>query len=206
MSSSDRRHSIAIQDGIKASLATLELVHRTSRTGDEALSNSEVESAHASLANIIETAEAIKERLPSSIASTDDPERNLPSARNHLSSALPASLLEQKNAGAAIEEGPESQNKGDDDGDDEEPSQQRRLSTPFLMPMDTSDLRVSYVASGVYLQPNTYNLTHLHATKLRIVLPSQKADPDRTSFPSSLGAKLQSIRIMQTSRLEAVSG
>lgn len=59
--------SIAIDDGIKASLATLELVKYsyTGRVGEKALSNDEVESAHLGLNQIIQAAESIKQNLPS---------------------------------------------------------------------------------------------------------------------------------------------
>jgi hypothetical protein len=60
--------SIVIDDGIKASLATLDLVKYSysSRVAEKALSDDEVESAHRSLNQIIQAAESIKQKLPSS--------------------------------------------------------------------------------------------------------------------------------------------
>ena len=60
--------SFVIDDGIKASLATLDLVKYSysSRVAEKALSDDEVESAHRSLNQIIQAAESIKQKLPSS--------------------------------------------------------------------------------------------------------------------------------------------
>ena len=67
--------STAIDDRIKASLATLELVQQacTSNDGDEPLSNVEVKSAHLSLTQIIRTAESIRERLPTVVITNAGP-------------------------------------------------------------------------------------------------------------------------------------
>lgn len=61
--------SNTIDDGLKASLATLELVKYSyaSRVGENALSTEEVESAHRSLLQIAQAAESIKQKLPSSV-------------------------------------------------------------------------------------------------------------------------------------------
>lgn len=66
--------SNAIDAGLKASLATLELVKYSyaSRVGENALSNEEVESAHRSLLQIAQAAESIKQKLPSSIIKKED--------------------------------------------------------------------------------------------------------------------------------------
>lgn len=67
--------STAIDDRIKASLATLELAQQacTSTDEDEPLSNVDVKSAHLSLTQIIRTAESIRERLPTVVITNDGP-------------------------------------------------------------------------------------------------------------------------------------
>ena len=142
MSAPNLSHSIAIDDGIKASLATLELVKYTSR--NETLSNNEVESAHLSLNQVIRTAESIKEKLQSCIA-PEEIDSIASNSENDEISVPPSASLLQKNEktvdGGKIKKPPESQNKPS--GIDDEQPQQRRLSTPCLIPMDASGIGVS---------------------------------------------------------------
>jgi hypothetical protein len=71
--------STALDDKIKASLASLELAEHTytNSVGDEQLlSNAEVKSAQLSLNQIIRTAESIRERLPTVVTSNDGPDNS----------------------------------------------------------------------------------------------------------------------------------
>ena len=159
--------TVTIDDGIKASLATLELVKYTSGNGDKTLSNDEVEAAHLSLDQIIQTAESIKEKLPSSITSNEidciaakarNARSSLPPPappeldniatkhRNTRSSLPPTVKFKQKtNDEGTVEKQPESANDQSNTNVDGE-TPQRRLSTPCIIPMQTiSEVRISFI-------------------------------------------------------------
>ena len=142
MSRANRRPTIiAIDDGIKASLATLELVQNTSRNGNKTLSNNEVELVHLSLDQIIRTAESIKEKLPSKIVSEAEGGNSIP---ENGEKAIPPS----SRSASLVQKGEKITNGGRKSElssvkDDDEPEQKRRLSTPCLVPMDTAMLPVS---------------------------------------------------------------
>ena len=66
--------SVPIDDGIKASLATLEMVKfsYTSRVGEKALSGQEVESAKQNLNQLAQLVESMRQNLPESIIDDDN--------------------------------------------------------------------------------------------------------------------------------------
>ena len=149
--------NVAIDDGIKASLATLQLVKYTSGNGDGSLSHDEVETAHLSLDQVIQIAESIKERLQS--RNTDEIDSIAKKSRNARSSlksssvesSLPSPIIRMPKSekgvdGGSTKKSPESAESANEpsntNGKDELP--QRRLSTPCLIPMNTAAVGVSF--------------------------------------------------------------
>ena len=137
-------HSIAMDDGIKASLATLELVKYTNQHGTKSLSNNEVESAHVSLDQIIRTVESIKGKLPARIAARelDDITSSSESYAPLTHSTSPV----HEDVGTTDEDStknpPDSHSTTSSTNDSSEPPQ-RRLSTPCIIPMETAGVGVS---------------------------------------------------------------
>lgn len=132
-----RRPSIDV--GIKASLATLELVKHTSKDG-RTLSNDEVESAHTSLDQIIRTAESIKEKLPSSLALDREIDSVVSKSRKGSDASSltpPASVVRKAEKGSSRTKKPPDPHKepAGSSEKDESGEPRRRLSTPCLIPM-----------------------------------------------------------------------
>ena len=71
--------SVPIDDGIKASLATLEMVKfsYTSRVGEKALSGQEVESAKQNLNQLAQLVESMRQNLPESIIDDENDKSSL---------------------------------------------------------------------------------------------------------------------------------
>jgi hypothetical protein len=182
--------SNTIDDGLKASLATLELVKYSyaSRVGEKALSNDEVESAHRYLLQIVQAAESIKQKLPSSIIKVEIDDIALGSTNVINATEDSGSIAEPSSSSVHADEkksvdgddkeehqepknilfvsseirdkcgndtGHSNVNRGrinDDSGENDSKSgiPQRRLSTPFLMPMDATGAN----ATGIEVSPN----------------------------------------------------
>lgn len=110
----------AIDDGINASLATLELVKYsyTGRVGEKALSSDEVESAHRGLNQIIQAAESIKQNLPSTFIDKEIDDitlRSKPKQHDRSITASPSSSILNADVnssinGDGINDPPESKN------------------------------------------------------------------------------------------------
>ncbi|KAL7536658.1 hypothetical protein ACHAXR_007315, partial [Thalassiosira sp. AJA248-18] len=123
--------------------------------GNNSLSNDEVDSAHRSLNQIIRTAESIKEKLPSSITSEEIDDITSNSEESLTSRPPSASLGDQDEKtidGGDKTKPPESQNKPSGANDNEVP--QRRLSTPCLIPMDTTGHGKGHRPSKARQKPN----------------------------------------------------
>ena len=144
--------TIAIE-GIKASLATLELAI-LSNNGDNSLSSDEVESAHVSLDKLILIAEDAKAKLPSTSAiSTEQDDINTAAASSSRqsdttshSSASASTLAIEKQTSILKKKPPEepsndASSSNDNDYSGSAPPErrglgQRRLSHPCLVPAD----------------------------------------------------------------------
>lgn len=145
--------TIAIE-GIKASLATLELAI-LSNNGDNSLSSDEVESAHVSLDKLILIAEDAKAKLPSTSAiSTEQDDINTAAASSSRqsdttshSSASASTLAIEKQTSILKKKPPEEPSNDASSSNDENDysgsapperrgSGQRRLSHPCLVPAD----------------------------------------------------------------------
>ena len=139
-------NSISTNDGIKASLATLEFVKYNSRNGNKSLSDEQIESAHVSLDQIIKTAESIKERLPSPSPSVASEDEDTSITENDVAS-IPssASIVEKSTKGVGRTKPPD---PGTDNDTNASAPPQRRLSTPCLLPMDAAATAPSSVSVG----------------------------------------------------------
>ena len=145
--------TIAIE-GIKASLATLELAI-LSNNGDNSLSSDEVESAHVSLDKLLMLAEDAKAKLPSSAISAEQDDVDIAAASSHQSettshsSASTSTLATEKQTSILKKKPPEetsndasSSNDENDYSDSAPPERrglgQRRLSHPGFVPADAA--------------------------------------------------------------------
>jgi len=146
--------TIAIE-GIKASLATLELAI-LSNNGDNSLSSDEVESAHVSLDKLLMLAEDAKAKLPSTSAISTEQEEidsidiaassSHPSDTTSHSSASASTLATEKQTSILKKKPPEepsndASSSNDNDYSDSAPPErrglgQRRLSHPGFVPAD----------------------------------------------------------------------
>ena len=144
--------TIAIE-GIKASLATLELAI-LSNNGDNSLSHDEVESAHVSLDKLLMLAEDAKAKLPSTSAISTEQEEidsvdvDLASSRQSdttsSSSASASTLATEKQTSILRKKPPEeTSNDASSSNDCAQPPErrglgQRRLSHPGFVPADAA--------------------------------------------------------------------
>lgn len=168
------RMSVPIDDGIKASLATLEMVKfsYTSRVGEKALSGQEVESAKQNLNQLAQLVESMRQNLPESIIDDDnemmqqtliapsdsshrmgiestaidvDDSGKTPEVNKHLSGDLTINTPSSNDCVLEGSEGSRAQLSTDDRAKSIEPSH-RRLSAPCLMPMNEEGFDVSDVS------------------------------------------------------------
>jgi hypothetical protein len=166
--------SVPIDDGIKASLATLEMVKfsYTSRVGEKALSGQEVESAKQNLNQLAQLVESMRQNLPESIIDDDnemmqqtliapsdsshrmgiespaidvDDSGKTPVVNKHLSGDLTINTSPSNDCVTEGSEGSRAQLSTDDRAKSIEPSH-RRLSAPCLMPMNEEGFDVSDVS------------------------------------------------------------
>ena len=131
-------NSISTNDGIKASLATLELVKYNIRNGNTSLSDEQIESAHVSLDQIIKTAESIKERLPSPSPSVASVDEDTSITENDVASIPSSASIVKKSIKGVGRTKPPDPDKPGNDTNGSDPPPQRRLSTPCLLPMDAA--------------------------------------------------------------------
>lgn len=162
--SNGENNPIVLEDCIKASLATMELVKHTRKDCFDNLSPHEVESVHVSLNRLIRTAESMKEKLPSRKSSVDTIKKNdenttaIESTKHERQSlndmeSMPPPIpsMHKANSNANVgrlqktsTEHQTNNKKASSKAEGEVGAPQRRLSTPCLVPLDPAGLVVSH--------------------------------------------------------------